>query len=60
MTPLNLNPYLSIHVEVLHQNNIGIIKMLMDILRQLVSPHVLQAFDDKSMVIKETCQYPNF
>jgi len=34
--------------------------MLVDILCQLVSPCVLQAIDDRLMVIKEICQYPNF
>jgi len=34
--------------------------MLVDILHQLINPHVLQAFDDKLMVIKETYQYLNF
>jgi len=51
MTPLG-NLYLSIRVDVLHQSDIGIFKMLVDILHRLVSPYVVQVLDDRLMVIK--------
>jgi hypothetical protein len=34
--------------------------MLVDILCQLFIPYVLQALDDRLMMIKKTCQYPKF
>ena len=62
-TPLG-NPYLAIHVDTLHQSDLGIFKMIVGILRDMaaVNPRAckLKEMDRRLSYIKKNCRFSAF
>ena len=60
------NPYLAIQVDVLHQTNVGIFKMLIGILRSMASggdimhSRAIKELDRRVLVIKKEARYAHF
>jgi len=58
------NLYLAIHVGTLHQSNLGIFKMIVNILWDIASIHPRQSklkeLDRRVLFIKKNCWFPSF
>ncbi|KAG0595978.1 hypothetical protein M758_UG213700 [Ceratodon purpureus] len=58
------NPYLAIHVDILHQSDLGVFKMIVGIIRDMasISPRErkLQELDRRLLYIKQNCRFPAF
>jgi hypothetical protein len=54
------NPYLAINIDVLHQSDVGIFKMLVDIIREMVPLTILTQLDQRLFQIWDKCRYPGF
>lgn len=55
------NPYKCLHVDIMHQSDLGVFKTLVDILRVLGgSGNVLQLLDKRLLHIKATSRYQSF
>ena len=58
------NRYLAIYVDILHQNDLGVFKMIVGIIRDMafISPceRKLQELDRRLLYIKENCHFPAF
>lgn len=58
------NPYQSIHVDTLHQSDIGIFKMIVGIYREIAETtpglRILEKLDQRLSQIKHGCRYPGF
>jgi hypothetical protein len=58
------NPYLALHVDILHQSNLGVFKTLVSIIRNIAMEnphqHVLKEMDRRLFTIKNKSRFPNF
>ena len=57
------NPYCAINVDMLHQVNLGIFKIIVDIVQNMgkqITWNPLSELDRRLMIIKETLQFLKF
>jgi hypothetical protein len=58
------NPYLALHVDILHQSDLGIFKTMVSIIQDIAMQnsrqHVLQEMDRRLFIIKRKSRFPNY
>jgi hypothetical protein len=58
------NPYRAIHVDIMHQSDLGIFKTLVEIVRSMAISSACQShlrvLDDRLLLIKKTSRYSSF
>jgi hypothetical protein len=53
------NPYRCIHVDMMHQSDLGVFKTLVDILRALTTANLIQ-MDNRLLMIRRSFRYQSF